>query len=156
MLTSTTKVFGNNSKFLPQSPFPLGHPRKNHPITLCQLSSRLYQEALLPPKSIINVGALAGLQLLFGYRHLSESMPPGLYSQAGTGHLWQVCWLPLICTLQGEGGTQLTLHFLELSVSKGLSQIQMLAESHWECPAFQLMRASVGHVCLFPSTRLPV
>ena len=77
-----TKVFGNNGKFLPQSPFPLRHPKKNHPVTLCHLGSRLHQEPLFPPKSIMNVGGLAGLQLLSSFRHLLESVPPGLCSQA--------------------------------------------------------------------------
>ena len=69
-----TKVFGNNGKFLPQSLFPLRHPKKNHPVTLCQLSSVLCQEPL-PPQSIVNVGGLAGPQSLSSFRHLLESVP---------------------------------------------------------------------------------
>ena len=88
MLTIITKVFGNNSKFLPQSPFPLKHPKKNHPVTLCQLNSRLLQEPCLPSKGIMNVGGLAGLQSLSSFRHLLESVSPGLHSQACTGHCW--------------------------------------------------------------------
>ena len=65
----------NNSKFLPQSPFPPRHSKKNYPVTLCQLSSRLCQEPLFPPKSIINVCGLPGLQLLSHSRHLWESVP---------------------------------------------------------------------------------
>ena len=70
-----TKIFGNKGKFLSESSSLLRHPEKNNPVTLCQLSSRLYQEPLLPPKSIVNVGGLAGLQSLSSSRHLSESMP---------------------------------------------------------------------------------
>ena len=70
------KVYENNSKFLPQNLFPLGHPKKNHPVILCQLSSRLYQELIFPPKSIINIGGLAGLQSLSSFRHIWESATP--------------------------------------------------------------------------------
>ena len=49
MLTITTRVFGNNGRLLPQSPSPLRHPKKNHPGTLCQLSSKLSQEPLSFP-----------------------------------------------------------------------------------------------------------
>ena len=72
MLAVITKVFGNN-KFLPQSSFTVRHPKKNHPVTLCQLSSRLHQEPLFTPQSIIHVGGSAGLQSLSNSRHFSES-----------------------------------------------------------------------------------
>lgn len=49
----------NNGKFLSQSLFPLRHPKKNCRVTLCQLSSMLDQEPVLPTKSILNVGGLA-------------------------------------------------------------------------------------------------
>ena len=75
MLTIIDKVLRNNGKLLPQSPFPLRYPKKNHPVTHCQLSPRLHQEPLPPPQSIINVGGLTGLQLLSSSRHLSESVP---------------------------------------------------------------------------------
>ena len=103
MLTNISKVFGNNSMFLPQGPFPLRHPEKNHPVTLCQLSSRLCQETLLPPKSIINVGGLAGLQLLSSLRNLLESVTPGLCSRVHPGHHWQACWCPSTCPSLGGG-----------------------------------------------------
>ena len=73
VLTIITKVFGNNGRLLPQSLFPLRYPKKNHPVFLYQLSSRLRQEPLYSPQSIINVGGLAGLQMLSRFSHLSES-----------------------------------------------------------------------------------
>ena len=69
------QVFGNNGKFLPQRLVPLRHPKKNDSVTFCQLRSRLHQEPLLPPESIINIGGLADLQLLSSFRHLLVSVP---------------------------------------------------------------------------------
>ena len=112
MLTIITKVFGNKGKFLFQRSYPLRHPKKkslSHP--------------LFPPKSIPNVGGLTGLQSLSSFRHLLESVSPGLHSQAPTGHHWQAagdCWH---APCPGEEKNQLTFCFLVLQFLKSSPRI---------------------------------
>ena len=99
MLTIISKIFGNNGKFLPESPFPLRHPKKNHPVTLCQPCSRLHQEPLFPAKTVINVGGLAGFQSLSSLRHFGVhvSRPPTHVGLSSCSRRSQTrpgtCWL---------------------------------------------------------------
>ena len=123
MLTIITNIFGNNGKFVPQSPLPLRHWKKKSPVILCHISSRLHQEPLLWPESIMNVRGLAGLQSLSSSRHLFPWVcAPGPRSQACTVHCWQVCWWPLTHPSPGRWMNQLTFHFPVCSISKVLSQ----------------------------------
>ena len=56
--------------------------RHKLPLMLFKLSSEFRQEPTFPTQSVINIGGLAGPQLLSGLRHPLESVPPGLCSQA--------------------------------------------------------------------------
>ena len=103
MLHITTKIFENNDKFLPESRCPLRHPKKNHSVTFCQLSSRLCPEPLLSPQNIINIGGLADLRSLSSSKHLLVPVSLGLHSQACTDHCWPACWHPLTCPPPEEG-----------------------------------------------------